>query len=376
MFVNGYYEYTTTLETFLGWRKIFGGNWHLNQFNKMLQENKLEEFQPSVNEMNKIKWLNDFYSLWINDEGVDTVVKSVFVPTQSGQFISIERLYFDSNINNDVKAILFELDPPFKNQLMHRDISAFDDYFKDMLSRHYDTEKCANNIENKVTAILSEETVNQEKRANEVQTIFNKLTDFFLKEPQLTEIIFPKILSKRMLLSSPEETLRRMKIAEKVEQNGLDLAGLEELIHYYQKLKSSLDNSTFDNEEIKRQLQHIVTSTPEMKRYFDSMLSRSVQNVYHYLKKLTQYELPDTLEEWKIEDNQTVFFAKKNNNEIIIVIRPTDNNVIIFFGDEELEVLDSGTYELWTDNGTDQKIITLGHLLKTTEITRIPLKKL
>ena len=49
---------------------------------------------------------------------------------------------------------------------------------------------------------------------------------------------------------------------------------------------------------------------------------------------------------------------------------------IIFYSDGELEVLDSSGYELWTDNGTEQKIITLGDLLKTTGITKIPLRKL
>lgn len=86
-------------------------------------------------------------------------------------------------------------------------------------------------------AILSEENVNQEKRKSEVQATFNKLTYFFLQESVLSEKLFPKSISKRMLLSSPEESLRRMKIGDKVERNGIDEEGLDELLNNHQQIK-------------------------------------------------------------------------------------------------------------------------------------------
>jgi hypothetical protein len=228
-----------------------------------------------------------------------------------------------------------------------------------------------------VTAILSEETVSAAKRENKVQTTFNKLTDFFLKEPELSEKFLPKILSKRMLLSSPEETLRRMTIAEKVDRNGIDIEGLDVILNNQQKIKDILANPQLNGDQIRELLKHVVQSTPEMRKYFEDLLERSVLNIYNYLKKTPHYILPSTLEEWK--DNQyteTIFPILKNGRELTIVIRPTDGNQIIFHGEGELEVLDSAEYELWTDNGVDQKIITLGDLLKTTGISKIPLRKL
>ena len=114
-----------------------------------------------------------------------------------------------------------------------------------------------------------------------------------------------------------------------------------------------------------------------MRKHFEALLARSVSNVYNYLKKSPQYSLPTTLEEWQANQyTETIFPIKKNEKELTIVIRPTDGDQIIFYGEGELEVLDSTEYELWTDNGTEQKIITLGDLLKTTGITKIPLRKL
>lgn len=367
-----------TIETFLGWRKVFGGNLYLEDFNSGFENRDITQFNSKLNDEKKTcEWLDKFYSLWVDDEGMEKVIKSAFVPTQDKKFHFIDNVFYDSNINDELKGILFELDSSYKKKLMDCNISAFDSYYHQNPSKLKDTKSCAERIENKVTAILSEETVNQEERKNEVQATFNKLTDFFLQEPVLSEKLFPKSLSKRMLLSSPKETLRRMKIAEKVERNGIDEEGLDKLLNNYQQIKNILANPHLDIEEIRGLLEHVVTSTPEMRKHFEALLERSVSNVYHYLSKSQQYILPSTLEEWKATQyTETIFPIKKGDKDLTIVVRPTDGNQIIFYGEGELEVLDSTEYELWTDNGTEQKSITLGDLLKTTGITKIPLRKI
>lgn len=378
LFIDGGHINIPTRETFLGWTMIFGGNFNLKDFNSMFEKNNITEFNVYLNdELKKYAWLNRFYSLWVDDEGIERVIKSAFVPTQDNNFYHINSVYYDSNINEELKQILFALDPSYKKKLLDRNISEFDDYYYANPLKVEDTKSFANLIEIKVTNILSEETVNQVERKNEVQMIFNKLTDFYLQEPKLSEELLPKSLSKRMLLSSPEETLRRMKIAEKVERNGIDMDGLDEILKNQQLIKNILANPTLDLEQIKALLKHVVTSTPEMRKYFEALLERSVSNVYRYLKKSHRYSLPETLEEWKANQyTETIFPIKKDEKELTIVIRPTDGDQIIFYGEGELEILDSSEYELWTDNGTEQKNITLGDLLKTTGISKIPLRKL
>jgi hypothetical protein len=66
----------------------------------------------------------------------------------------------------------------------------------------------------------------------------------------------------------------------------------------------------------------------------------------------------------------------KNKRAIRIVVRPSDYNKIIFFNEEEYEALDDVDYELWTSNGEKTKMVTLGHIIKTTGITVIPLRDL
>ncbi|WP_144491992.1 MULTISPECIES: sacsin N-terminal ATP-binding-like domain-containing protein [Bacillus cereus group] len=378
LFTDAGHDNIPTIETFLGWRKVFGGSYYLKYFNSMFEGKNLIEFNKSLNEEKKAcEWLDRFYSLWVDDEGIEQVIKSALVPAQDKNFHPINNLFYDSNINDELKGILFELDSSYKKKLLNRNISTFNSYYQEKPLNLKDTESCAKAIESKVTAILSEENVNQAKRTNEVQATFNKLTDFFLREPELSEDFLPKLLSKRMLLSSPEETLRRMTIAEKVERNGLDIEGLDVLLNNQQQIKNILADPQLNTEQIRDLLKHVVTSTPEMRKHFEALLARSVLNVYNYLKKLPQYTLPATLEEWQAEKyTETIFPITKDQKELTIVIRPTDGDQIIFYGEDELEVLDSTEYELWTDNGIEQKIITLGDLLKTTGIIKIPLRKL
>jgi len=367
-----------TLETFLGWRNVFGGNYSFKGINSMLKEKTIININELFDdEIQTYEWLDRFYSLWVDDEGIDQVIKSAFVPTQDKEFHEVNDVYYDSNINEKLKSILFKLDPSFNKRLLDINISAFNSYYEENPLKQKDTNSLAKVIETKVNNILSEETVNPTKRKNDIQTIFNKLTYFFLQEPDLSEKLLPKLLSKTMLLSSPDDILRRLSVADKFEQSGLDINGLDELLQNQQQIKEIIANGDLNIEEIRDLLKHVVTSTPEMREYFEGLLTRSVSNVYGYLKKLPQYELPTTLEGWQATKyTETIFPVKKDNKDITLVIRPTDGDKLIFHGEGELEVLDSTEYELWTDNGAEQKQITLGDLLKTTGITRIPLRKL
>ena len=367
-----------TQETFLGWKRVFGGNVYLRDINSTLEKKCISECLPEVHEVeNKYEWLDKFYSLWIKDEGIEQVIKSVLVPTQVGTFHPINEVFYDANINADLKEILFDLDISHKKKLLSREISAFDSYYQKKAVRIKNTENYAEEIGIQVTGILSEENVNPGKRSLEVQATFNKLTDFFLREPELSERLLAKTLSKRMLLSSPEETLRRMTIAERVDKNGIDIEGLDEILNNQQKISDILENPQLDGDQIRELLKHVVRSTPEMRKHFEGLINRSVSNVHSYLVRAPQYKVPEKLEEWKASQyTETIFPIIKDEKELTIVIRPTDGEQIIFYGDGELEILDSAEYELWTDNGAEQKMITLGDLLKTTGISKIPLKKL
>ncbi|MEH7143156.1 hypothetical protein, partial [Priestia megaterium] len=174
-----------------------------------------------------------------------------------------------------------------------------------------------------------------------------------------------------------EENLRRYKIAEKIEENNIKYEDLDEIINNRDKIMEIITNSELSRDDIVNQLKHVITSSKEMKDYVERLLSRSIENVFKYLSGLKNYELPATLEQWRNESySDTVFPSKYNGKDIRIVIRPSDYQKIIFYYDEELEALDDTDYQLWTDDGEKQIMVTLGDLLKTTGISKIPLNNI
>jgi hypothetical protein len=64
---------------------------------------------------------------------------------------------------------------------------------------------------------------------------------------------------------------------------------------------------------------------------------------------------------------------KKDGLSLHIVIRPSDNGEVIVYYSSEKDTLDYENAELWIDNGKEQpKHLTLGKILKTTGINKIP----
>ncbi|WP_408895280.1 hypothetical protein [Paenibacillus taichungensis] len=323
-------------------------------------------------------WLNAFYALWIKDEGLEKVVDSVFIPNQNNNFVKFDKVNSDNNIDDELKQILTLLGGNIKGQLLHQGINSFEMYFKEHPNKIKTNEICSDQIESKVSEILGKETVDRVERDESTQRVFNRLTNWFLTNPEKSKEWFENIYPKRMMLSSPEENLRRYKIAEKIEENNIKYEELDEIINNRDKIMDIINNSELSKEEIVNELKHIVTSSEEMRIYVKKLQHRSTKNIFKYLKSLDHdYTLPETLEEWMYEKySETVFPVKYKGNDFRIVIRPSDYQKIIFYYDEELEALDDVNYQLWTDDGEVQRMVTLGDLLKTTGISKIPLTKL
>lgn len=372
-------------DTYLGWSKVFGGNlnfsWINDMFEKqndMFEKQNVDNFSDNLyNKTVLINWLNKFYSLWIEDIGVEEVTKIAFVPNQNNKFVKFDKVYSDENIDEELKEILTLLGVDIKSQLLNKDIFSFNNFFEKNMHKIKTNNNCSERIDSEVSKLLGKETIDREERDEPTQKIFNKITNWFLSNPEDSINLFKNLYPKRMMLSSPKENLRRYKIAEKIEENNIKYEDLDGIIANRDKVIEIISNSELSKEEIISQLKYIVNSSVEMKEYVDNLISRSIKNVYEYLKNHKDYILPSTLEEWKKNSfSETVFSAKYKKQEIRIVIRPSDLQKIIFYYEEELEALDDYEYQLWTDNGEKQSMITLGDLLKTTGISKIPLKKI
>ncbi|MDP9579740.1 UNVERIFIED_ORG: hypothetical protein J2X74_005614 [Bacillus sp. 1751] len=367
-----------TKETYVGWAAVFGGNLEFSWLNNTFKDSNIDKLVVHLKEKNLfLDWLNQFYSLWIRDAGVEEVVESAFTPNQINEFVQFGNIYLDENIDNELKQILTLLGGKIKKQLLNQGITSFKQYFEEHRNRIKDNEVCCDRIEFKVSEILGKETVDSIEREESTQRVFNRLTDWFLLNPQKSKEWFKNLYPKRMMLSSPEENLRRYKIAEKIEENNIKYEDLDEIINNRDKIMEIITNSELSRDDIVNQLKHVITSSKEMKDYVERLLSRSIENVFKYLSGLKNYELPATLEQWRNESySDTVFPSKYNGKDIRIVIRPSDYQKIIFYYDEELEALDDTDYQLWTDDGEKQIMVTLGDLLKTTGISKIPLNNI
>lgn len=113
------------------------------------------------------------------------------------------------------------------------------------------------------------------------------------------------------------------------------------------------------------------TSTHELSMfiYAQTLIGRAKTNIISQLQKLSAYDCTD------IEELAPTVIGgiKKQGLPVHIVIRPSDNNQVIVYYSSEKDTLDYANAELWIDNGHDTPShLTLGKILKTTGINKIP----
>lgn len=104
--------------------------------------------------------------------------------------------------------------------------------------------------------------------------------------------------------------------------------------------------------------------------YAQGLIERTKQNIIQFLNDHPDYDCTD------IEETAPTTLAGiiKNKVSIQIVVRPSDNGEVIIYYSSEKDTLDSDSSELWVDNGiNDPHILTLGRILKSTGINRIPI---
>lgn len=118
------------------------------------------------------------------------------------------------------------------------------------------------------------------------------------------------------------------------------------------------------------ELFHDNVPTQEMYNASQVLIKRAMKNIEEHLKTLSEYDCEDI----EATAPTTLGGIKKNEQDINIVARPSDSSkIVIGYYESEIPVLELDGSELWYENGkTVPQRMTLGKLLKTTNITRIP----
>ncbi len=370
--------YIPTKSSYLQWYKICKNKIEISNINQWYLKDKdlsyLEEnFHGLIDDI--FTWLNKYYVFWIKSTRQEDFIREAYVLNQNYKFVEISELSIDMNIDTEFKNILLDLGENIKDNLLAKEINLPEG----IITKNKDNKYISKIIQDKINRILSDETINNTQRSTKNQLVFNKLTNWFLEKPKLSEELFDTLYNKRNLLSTPEENIRRFKIAEKIESNNIKYEQLDDIIENHNKIADLIENlGNLSDLEIKQQLKHISAQSTFAFEKFHLMMERSIKNIYYYLNDIKAYKISPSLEEWERDKySDTVFQAIKNGKDIRIIVRPSDQNKIIFFNDEELEALDDTDYELWTDDGQgNTRMITLGDIIKTTGISVIPLRNI
>lgn len=358
----------------VNWKKVCPKNgeksvFTLSKLLNCIKSWKIDSNTPSI--------LNKLYSLCWNPVKQKFPDDMIFL-NQNNEFKKVDmftHLYLDDT-DEELKEILCNLGGNVKEELIDKNLECYQVF--ESRNNNFIAEKISSKIREELARENSSPNV---KRNNEMQQIFTKLIIWFMKYPEEAKQLFPDIYEKQHLLCKPEDTIKKLEIANKVEtameNNNLSMDQLGSIISNIGDLFQLLNEDKYLPEEAKQLLKHITSHSQYSAQRVQEMIKRSICNVYDELKKNPKYSVSETLEKWREERaSKTVFFAKKENKDIRIVIRPRDYNKVIFYEDAEFDAVDDYEYELWTDDGNTVKQITLKDLLKTTGITCFPLKNL
>lgn len=363
------------IPTFLtadGWRDVIKNDISLDDLiKKQLIDKSLKEFKDWFGGEKTIDWLNEFYQLLskVYKKDFDKVV----VPNNEGTFCQPRELILDNNILPELREILAMIDGSIETKFVYPRITV-PEKMKEFIPT-ISNEDIAEKISNHTHSLLSKEKADD--RATETKNLFASLLSLFAKMPTECEKLFPNLYDERAKLRSKEFVDGLNQLGDILSEKNVSVDSINVIISNEDLMRELLNSPEELSDEVMQQLQHVSKRSFYSKQKIDELINRSIRNVFQELHDNPTYDIPETLQKWETKKlSQTVFKAKKNENEIFIVIRPSDDDKIIFHEDKELSVLDSNFYELWTDNGSIVKQITLGDILKTTNISAIPLRNL
>lgn len=356
-----------------GWRAIIENDITVSNIqNNYLKDSTIEKFKAWFGNEDAIKWLNNYYQYLANLG--DKFTKNIVLPNAYGEFRSFKEIYLVDSVISELLAIYLSINPELDKNIIYSGV-VIPNEFRSQMS-FYSSEKIAEVIESHVHTLLSKE--GKKNRTTATEKIFSDMLELFSQSSGDWNILFPTLYSDRAKLRSQQFNEELNKLGDVLAEKNLTIESVSSIISDDKLLNVLLTSPEDLPEEVVKQLQHISKSSFYGKKKIDQMIERSTENVYNYLQKNGKYEVPDTFEEWNARKlSTTVFKATKDGNiDLLIVIRPSDEDRVIFYEEQELSALDSNKYELWTDNGEKIRQLTLGDILKTTNITVLPLKNL
>ncbi len=362
------------------------------------------------------EWLNTFYVFLAKDEtNLILFEKHSITPNQKGNFKKKSELFNDEIDDPELLNILSLLGDDWKDKLLNKKI-IFGEY----------NPKTKKDIANKITEKLNDKIKNSDDSSEDLIKAISLLSEWFENNKELGKELFSELYRKRAelfmntiadkdslykVMRSKTNLAQLSKVAEALDNdpqllnninkidelsNLLEEFNLNDISELKKILLLSHKNNTNSykleitqddllslgvatKEELEEALKdknlaqifnHTSTPNADMFLYAQKLISRAKKNIIEHLNNLPNYDCTD-LEELA---NTVIGGVKKDGLLIHIVIRPSDNKEVIVYYTSEKETLDYENAELWIDNGIDMPShLTLGKILKTTGINKIPI---
>ena len=329
------------------------------------------------------EWLNEFYELLRLDEAeYDSIInKKKLFPNQNGAFCKKANLYRDAgDIEEAFKDILGLLGNDLRAELLAADIDAdFDDV----------EERDQAYAVKEITSEVHEKTADRVV-AESFRPAFRTLLLWFRENSTRAHTLFPGLYRQKHLLYDDEEILDNIAKAEQLSAllTEYNVASVEELrkmlaievsakqlLPVTEKILAQMGITSAEelaealkDKDLALLFSHTSTPTADMFVYAHSLITSAKERIIEHLRGLENYDVTG------LEETAPTVLAGivKDGRPLTIVARPAyDGEVIIYYGSER-DVLDFEDSELWIDDGQQARRITLGQILKTTEIRRFP----
>lgn len=361
------------------------------------------------------EWLNEYLKFVYENSSSFTFNSYEIIPNQEGEFRPCKNLYLDEIDDEVVKEIAKLIEYNYYEELVHRDIFLTSeqctkaitlDEVSRKISSLLDNETDSANRKAAITMLIEWFDNNEERSKEYFPTLYRKkeklLVDTIEDKKSLYSILNSKVeISQiaslvKQAKNSPEtimESIDKAKVLDDLlkEYGASNIVELKELIlsstatrseqtepkrEITQEILASLGVTTFEelkealkDEKVAQQFYHTSTPTVEMFKYAQEKIERAKRNIIEYLKNHPDYDCSD----YEELAPTVIGGIKKHDRSQLIVVRPSDNQQVIIYYDSEKDSLDYESAELWIEDGNNIPIhLTLGKVLKSTRITRIP----
>lgn len=339
-----------------------------------------------------IAWLDSLVSFLVK-EGFESNInreRHPILPNQNGLFCRKDILFLDSgDIDEELKDISSELGYDFRDELLDSSI-----FLELAENRIYTIGDVSERISTNIKPLLRD----VDKRKEHKETL-KKFYLWMNSNRERAEEYFADLFEKRFLFLEDDDISKNIKKAtdldKLMEEHGIET--IDELRTKLSKVRDDDDAETnapekkvitkeilaslgistpedyikaFNDPMISSKFYHTSVPTVEMYRYAQELILRAKENIKKFLEAHSDYDCSD------IEETAPTTLAGiiKNGVSIQIVTRPSDHKEVLIYYTSETDTLDTVNSELWVDDGlSDPHILTLGRILKSTGINRIPI---